>query len=147
MDYEVTYEELRAQNKIRRLFKDALERDMTRKCDKIYAAAMMSSELENFKHLQAIAGDHVGKDVLATIKASFDKKKRREAASSSTSRSSTSSGTSSASTNENDEEVHCVGERTLAQRNAEGFANAIELEDNEEELELLRVHVLPPKEV
>ena len=40
-----------------------------------------------------------------------------------------------------DPEVVCVGERTVEQRNKEGFANAIVLDEDE----LLTVRVLPPK--
>ena len=157
MDHKMS---LRVARQLHIMFKESLEQDKKRKCDKIDELMSKFTASPNslphpqvlVKHLEDVAGDHVAKDVLAAVQATVDnhKKRKQEKAASSVSTSSTSPNTSSATatssvTTDQGEDVLCMGERTLAQRNAEGFANAIELEDDEKDDE--KVHVLPPKDV
>lgn len=138
------------------MFKDGMEREHKRKCDAFDAAVnnFMKSHPRNtqeaanvIKRLKPMIGDEVVAEVMRDVIAMNRARKASSSASSSThsnsgpSASSSSASSSSASNVTEDGEVVCTGERTVEDRNREGFANAIVLDEEE----LLTVRVLKPK--
>ena len=131
------------------MFKDAFQRDHKRKCDAI--DAMMNNFVESYpgdskevkikrlkKRLKSILGselvDEVSLDRRTKLRAS--RAQASSSASSSTHSNSAPSASSSSSASSNvteDDEVICTGERTVEERNREGFANAIVLDEDEDE--------------
>lgn len=136
------------------MFKDAMEREHKRKCDAFDAAVnnFMKSHFRNtkeaanvIKRLKPMIGDEVVAEVMRDVIA-MNRARKAQASSSASSSTHSNSGpsasSSSASSNvTEDGEVVCTGERTVEERNREGFANAIVLDENE----LLTVRVLKPK--
>lgn len=138
------------------MFKDVMEREHKRKCDAIDAAAdnFMQSHPRNakeaaniIKRLKPMIGDEVVAEVMRDVIALKNALKAQAAssASSSTHSNSAPSASSSSTASSNvteDGDVVCTGERTVEQRNEEGFANAIVLDEDDQ---LLTVRVLKPK--
>lgn len=122
-------------------YKDVFERDHKRKCDAIDAIVKDFIESPTTKEavkverrLKSILGDELVKEVTMEIRA-----RRVQASSSASSSTHSNSGpsafSSSASSVTEDGEVVCIGERTVEDRNREGFANAIVLDEDENEEE------------
>ena len=136
------------------MFKDGMEREHKRKCDAFDAAVnnFMESHPRNtkeaanlIKRLKPMIGDEVMAEVMRDVIA-MNRARKAQASSSASSSTHSNSGpsasSSSASSNvTEDGEVVCTGERTVEERNREGFANAIVLDEDE----LLTVRVLKPK--
>lgn len=135
-------------------YKDAFDREHKRKCDAF--DAMVKNFLESpdstpqgaakvLKRLQPLLGNEVVHEVTWDIRAELHHRRTQalsSASSSTHSNSGPSASSSSASSNvTEDGEVVCTGERTVEERNKEGFANAIVLDEDE----LLTVRVLKPK--
>ena len=133
------------------MFKDGMEREHKRKCDAFDAAVnnFMKSHPRNtkeaanvIKRLKPMIGDEVVAEVMRDVIAMNRARKAQASSSASSSTHSNSGPSASASSNvTEDGEVVCTGERTVEDRNREGFANAIVLDEDE----LLTVRVLKPK--
>lgn len=138
------------------MFKDAFECDHKRKCDAFDAAVnnfmeshpANSKEVANaIKRLKPMIGGEVVEEVLRDVIA-LNRARRAQAASSASSSTHSNSAPSASSSSTapsnvtEDGDVVCTGERTVEQRNEEGFANAIVLDEDDQ---LLTVRVLKPK--
>ena len=134
------------------IFKDALQRDHKRKCDEmdeIIKKFKATSALgdEDIRNMLKRLADAVGTKVATEAAGMYRTKCRASNAqtySGSASSSATAPSSASSSNDTEDGEVACVGERTVAQRNEEGFANAIVLDEDDGD-KLVDVRVLPPK--
>lgn len=138
------------------MIKDAFERDHKRKCDAFDAMVKNfveshprdSKEAVNvIKRLKPILGNEVMHEVLWDIRAELHHRAQASSSASSSTHSTSGSSASSSTASSNVTEagdVVCTGERTVEQRNEEGFANAIVL-DEDDELQFLTVRVLKPK--
>jgi hypothetical protein len=133
-------------------FKEAFELDHERKCDafdkmvKDFTESDASSFRDALKRIQTIIGKEPFHEVSKKLKAALNARRAQASSSSSSSSVTTDSSTASSSTVSSsnvvdDGEVVCVGERTVEQKNKEGFANAIVLDEDE----YVTVRVLPPK--
>jgi hypothetical protein len=144
------------------IVKDALECEHKRKCDEMDAVVKKFKAAPAFdlpeapafdlpearnvmKCFAAIVGVKVVEGAVASIKASNLSNAFSASASASASSASSSRTTAPSSSDATDDaEVLCLGERTAEQKNAEGFANAITLDEDDED-KLVNVRVLPPK--
>ena len=126
------------------MYKDAFERDHKRKCDAF--DAMVNNFLESptegtneavkvLKRLEPILGDKLMKEVTLDMRTKIRARIQASSSASSSTHSnsapSASSSSTAASNVTEDGDIVCTGERTVEQRNEEGFANAIVLDEDE----------------
>jgi len=129
-------------------FNDALERDHKRKCDEVDKILKKFKESplsrpedanDMFKRIFTVVGDEVAKEGCKGVRPEIAARRAKWASFSASSSSASapssaaaadSSSTAASSSVTDDNEIACVGERTVEERNKEGFANAIVIDED-----------------